>query len=78
MGIPPTIVGESKFYGTLDEVIAAVVIEDDVPQVARHLGRDCRSVRQTVLGPLGLLTDQGTLVDEETLDDRLETISRWV
>lgn len=76
-GSPEEIVSESKTYLPLDAVIEAVVQEDDIPNVARRLGRSTTDVRGTVLQPLGLLESDGGLVDDETLDDRLAVISRW-
>lgn len=76
-GSPEEIVEESKTYLPLDAVIEAVIQEEDVPNVARRLGRSTSDVRGTVLQPLGLLDTNGEIVNDETLDERLEVITRW-
>ena len=76
-GSPTEIVDDSRVHTDLDRLVSAVILEPDVPNVARHLGRSTSTVRGELLQPLGLIDADGVLLDDDTLDERLDIITRW-
>lgn len=77
---PNEIVAAANMNRSLGQVISAISSGDDLLYVKRRLSykRGPDSMRAHLLQPLGLLGDDGDIIDDDTLDDRLTVLGEWV
>lgn len=75
---PHDIVAAAPSNRSLVEVVEAVVQEENVLQVTRRLAFTQANQTRDVLQQLGLLGDDGQLLEGAELDDRLAALSRWI
>jgi ribosomal protein L37AE/L43A len=75
---PHEIVAAAPSNRSLTDVVEAVVQEENVLQVTRRLAFTQANQTRDVLQQLGLLGDDGQLLEGAELDDRLAALSRWI